>query len=134
MSALRCDKCECYQRRRECAHDPCRPWPHPGAPIAEEFARRLAERLGRLRVGPGLDASSDVGPLVTAQACDDVHELVRTTADDGANILTGGGPSGRPGYFYAPTVLSNVSPGSSIAVRVRLHVRPREGAGGLRGH
>jgi succinate-semialdehyde dehydrogenase/glutarate-semialdehyde dehydrogenase len=84
------------------------------APIADEFARRLAERLGHLRVGPGLDDSSDVGPLVNAQACDDVDELVRTSADDGAKILTGGGAPGRPGYFYTPTVLSNVSPGSSI--------------------
>jgi succinate-semialdehyde dehydrogenase / glutarate-semialdehyde dehydrogenase len=78
------------------------------APVAGEFARRLAEAMGSLRMGPGLEADVQVGPLVNAATRDKVDTLVRTTVAVGAKVLTGGEPTPGPGYFYPPTVLASV--------------------------
>ncbi|MEE8330180.1 MAG: NAD-dependent succinate-semialdehyde dehydrogenase [Acidimicrobiia bacterium] len=83
------------------------------APVADEFAKRFGQAMSALRVGPGSDEASDVGPLINAPTRDKVAELVETTAS-AATVVTGGGaPAGR-GYFFSPTVLSNVEPGSPI--------------------
>ncbi|MGL5866343.1 MAG: NAD-dependent succinate-semialdehyde dehydrogenase [Dermatophilaceae bacterium] len=76
--------------------------------LAAEFARRLAERIGALRVGPGTQEGVDVGPLVSAKQRAAVHELVEDAVARGATVLTGGGPVDGPGHFYAPTVLTDV--------------------------
>jgi succinate-semialdehyde dehydrogenase/glutarate-semialdehyde dehydrogenase len=78
------------------------------APVADEFARRLAEAMAGLRMGNGLDDGVQVGPLVNASTRDKVDELVRGTIAVGAKLLTGGAPSDGPGYFYPPTVLAAV--------------------------
>ena len=78
------------------------------APVADEFARRLAEAMSALRVGPGLEEGVQVGPLVNAATRDKVDSLVRATVAAGAQVLTGGEPNPGPGYFYPPTVLANV--------------------------
>jgi succinate-semialdehyde dehydrogenase/glutarate-semialdehyde dehydrogenase len=78
------------------------------APVAEEFARRLAEAMGALRLGPGLTDGVHVGPLVNASTRDKVDALVRSTVAVGATVLTGGAPTPGPGYFYPPTVLAGV--------------------------
>jgi succinate-semialdehyde dehydrogenase/glutarate-semialdehyde dehydrogenase len=78
------------------------------APVADEFARRLAEAMGGLRMGPGLDPGVQVGPLVNASTRDKVDSLVRSTVAVGAKVLTGGEPAPGPGYFYPPTVLAAV--------------------------
>ncbi len=75
------------------------------APVAAEFARRLAERMGALRVGDGAGEGVQVGPLVEAKARDKVSELVADAEARGGRALTGGRPIEGPGYFYAPTVL-----------------------------
>src|SRR5262249_9558210 len=77
-------------------------------PIADEFSRRLAAAMGALRMGNGLDANVQVGPLVTAATRDRVDSLVRTTVAAGAKVLIGGEPADGPGYFYPPTVLAGV--------------------------
>ncbi len=78
--------------------------------LAREFARRLASRFEALTVGPGAAETTDVGPLIEADAVDKVDEIVADAADGGAQVLTGGSrPEGR-GYFYRPTVLTGVSP------------------------
>jgi succinate-semialdehyde dehydrogenase/glutarate-semialdehyde dehydrogenase len=79
--------------------------------VADEFASRLAERMGKLRVGRGTEPGVDVGPLVDASTRDKVGELVADAVDSGARVLTGGAPVGDRGYFYAPTVLHGVEPG-----------------------
>jgi succinate-semialdehyde dehydrogenase/glutarate-semialdehyde dehydrogenase len=78
------------------------------APVAEEFARRLAETMGALRLGPGHEPDVQVGPLVNAATRDKVDALVKATVAAGATVLTGGAPAEGPGYFYPPTVLASV--------------------------
>jgi succinate-semialdehyde dehydrogenase/glutarate-semialdehyde dehydrogenase len=76
--------------------------------VAEEFSRKLAERMGALTVGKGTKKGVDVGPLITAQARDGVHELVTDAVGRGAQVLTGGEPLPGRGWFYSPTVLAEV--------------------------
>ena len=77
-------------------------------PVAEEFSRRLAERMGALRLGRGTQDGVDVGPLIDDDQRGKVDELVRDAVDRGARVLTGGAPVDGPGHFYAPTVLADV--------------------------
>ncbi|PWV47928.1 MULTISPECIES: NAD-dependent succinate-semialdehyde dehydrogenase [Nocardiopsis] len=76
--------------------------------IAEEFSRRLSERMGALRLGRGLDDGTDVGPLIDDKARDKVQGLVDDAVRRGARVLVGGGPGDGPGHFYQPTVLADV--------------------------
>ena len=82
--------------------------------VADEFARRLAGRMGALRVGRGTEPGVEVGPLVDAATRSKVHELVTDAVDSGARVLTGGAAVGERGYFYAPTVLAGVEPGTRL--------------------
>ncbi|WP_153393525.1 NAD-dependent succinate-semialdehyde dehydrogenase [Ornithinicoccus halotolerans] len=77
--------------------------------IIEEFGRRLAEKMGQMRVGDGSEDGVQVGPLIDTDAQDKVDALVRDALDRGANALTGGERPDGPGYFYPPTVLTGVS-------------------------
>jgi succinate-semialdehyde dehydrogenase / glutarate-semialdehyde dehydrogenase len=76
--------------------------------VAKEFAQRLAERMGALKVGRGTDEGVQVGPLVDAKGRDKVTDLVRDALDRGAHVHVGADPVDGPGYFYPPTVLSDV--------------------------
>jgi succinate-semialdehyde dehydrogenase/glutarate-semialdehyde dehydrogenase len=83
-------------------------------PVAREFSRHLAERMSALRVGPGLDPDSDVGPLIDAPSRDHMAELVEAATARGARVLTGGSAVAGPGYFFEPTVLDAVAPGAPL--------------------
>ena len=85
-------------------------------PVAGAFAERLAAAMAQLRVGPGLDPATQVGPLINADARKKVGDLVAATADAGATVRAGGSAPDRPGYFYAPTVLAEV-PGDAPILR-----------------
>jgi succinate-semialdehyde dehydrogenase/glutarate-semialdehyde dehydrogenase len=82
--------------------------------IAEEFSRGLAERMGALRMGPGIDADTQVGPLVNDDTAGKVDELVQAAVAEGATAIVGGRRPDRPGFYYEPTVLSGVQPGAAI--------------------
>lgn len=84
------------------------------SPVAEEFGRRLAERMSALAVGPGLDENNQVGPLVNEDTASKVDELVRGAVGAGAQAVIGGRRPDREGYYYEPTVLLNVMPDSPI--------------------
>ena len=84
------------------------------APVAEEFARRLADRMSALTLGPGTADGVQVGPLVNREAVDKVDELVRDAVAKGATVVTGGGRPDRDGCFYEPTVLTEVPPGAEL--------------------
>lgn len=85
------------------------------ASIAAEFASRVAGRLGAMRIGPGSDPGTEVGPLIDAAARKRVAALVDDARQRGAQVLIGGdAPVGR-GYFYRPTVLAEVSSDSRVA-------------------
>ncbi|MCX4834285.1 MULTISPECIES: NAD-dependent succinate-semialdehyde dehydrogenase [unclassified Streptomyces] len=83
-------------------------------PVAEEFARRLAARLDSLAVSDGLEPGTEVGPLVEEKALRKVQELVDDAVDKGAKVVCGGNRPDRAGYFYSPTVLSDVSVQSDL--------------------
>jgi succinate-semialdehyde dehydrogenase / glutarate-semialdehyde dehydrogenase len=76
--------------------------------VADEFAAKLAARMGALRVGRGTEPDVDVGPLVDEPSRDKVSSLVQNAVDGGATVLTGAEAVGSRGWFYAPTVLSEV--------------------------
>ena len=76
--------------------------------VADEFARKLGERMSGLTVGRGQDEGVDVGPLIEAGAVESVHGLVTDAVEDGATLVCGGEVPGGPGHFYPPTVLTGV--------------------------
>ena len=76
--------------------------------VAEEFGKRLAERMGALTVGRGTEDGVQVGPLVDAAGRDKVVELVGDAVAQGGQVLVGGEAVDGPGYFYRPTVLLDV--------------------------
>lgn len=82
--------------------------------IADEFTARLTEAMSGLRMGPGIDRSNQVGPMINAQAIEKIDYLVTGAVDGAATVLTGGGTPDGPGYFYEPTVLSGVAPDATI--------------------
>ncbi|MGV0806583.1 NAD-dependent succinate-semialdehyde dehydrogenase [Mycolicibacterium setense] len=82
--------------------------------IAATFSERLAERMAALRVGNGLDSSTQVGPLIDAAGRAKVQRLVDDALERGAKALTGGQLPEGPGYFYPPTVLADVSTESEL--------------------
>ena len=82
--------------------------------VADEFATRLTARMEQLSVGRGTDVGVDVGPLIDASAQAKVEELVDDAVLRGARLACGGGPVGETGYFYAPTVLTNVPADSRL--------------------
>jgi succinate-semialdehyde dehydrogenase/glutarate-semialdehyde dehydrogenase len=76
--------------------------------VADAFSRRLADRMGSMRMGRGTEEGVHVGPLITEKARAGVAELVADAADQGGTVLVGGEVPGGPGWFYPPTVLSDV--------------------------
>jgi succinate-semialdehyde dehydrogenase / glutarate-semialdehyde dehydrogenase len=84
------------------------------ASLEREFAERLGAAMGAMTVGPGLDPGVEVGPLVNAATRDKVEALVQGAVDGGADVVTGGSAPDRRGWFYTPTVLSEVAPGAAI--------------------
>lgn len=84
------------------------------ADVAAEFTERFAAAMGDLTVGDGFGDGVDCGPLIHDEAVDKVAGLVDDAVAAGATIAVGGSRLDRPGSFYAPTVLADVAPGSSI--------------------
>ncbi|MGN7247653.1 NAD-dependent succinate-semialdehyde dehydrogenase [Janibacter anophelis] len=83
--------------------------------VADEFGRRLAERMGALPMGRGVEDGVVVGPLVNQKAVDKVDELVRDAVGRGATATLGGEPVDREGYFYPATVLTGVPADAQMA-------------------
>lgn len=83
--------------------------------IAGEFAHRLADRFKTLNVGPGTDEETDLGPLISEDQRDIVADLVGDAIEKGATKLLGGERLEGPGYFYAPTVLTDVPLNAKVA-------------------
>ena len=81
---------------------------HVAESVADEFTSKLAERLGAMRIGRGVEDGVEVGPLIDSTQRDKVAELVEDATSRGAEAVTGGQALDGPGYFYAPTVLSAV--------------------------
>jgi succinate-semialdehyde dehydrogenase / glutarate-semialdehyde dehydrogenase len=87
------------------------------AVVSEEFTERLAERLGEMTVGHGLDEGVEVGPLIDARAAEKAERVIAQCCADGARQITGStAPPELEGSFCAPTVLAGV-PAQSRALQ-----------------
>jgi len=82
------------------------------ARIAAGFERRFVAAMEALRIGDPMDESTQLGPLATPDILEGLDEQVRRSIEMGARVLTGGHRIGRPGNYYAPTVLADVPPQS----------------------
>jgi succinate-semialdehyde dehydrogenase/glutarate-semialdehyde dehydrogenase len=87
---------------------------HVAEPVAEEFAKKLAAKMGALKVGRGTEEGVKVGPLINQDAVDKVEELVEDARGKGATVVVGGSALDGRGYFYEPTVLGDVSPDARV--------------------
>lgn len=79
--------------------------------VAHEFVRRLTDQIEALPVAPATEASSAVGPLITAESVDRLHQYSAKEAHRGQIVLGGDAPTGdsyRNGYFFQPTVIVDV--------------------------
>ena len=76
--------------------------------VYEEFAEKFAAAMAAFKVGPGLRPGVELGPMVNEWAIKDIDRLVQDATAKGSEVLTGGAPLERTGYFYPPTVLGNV--------------------------
>jgi succinate-semialdehyde dehydrogenase/glutarate-semialdehyde dehydrogenase len=81
---------------------------HVAQPVAAEFADRLAEKMGALKIGRGTEDGVEVGPLIDEDQLAKVAELVEDAVSKGAHVLCGGERLEGPGHFYKPTVLVDV--------------------------
>lgn len=81
--------------------------------IADALTATLAARVDALRVGPGTDPSTDIGPLINERAVANVHRLVDDAVTRGASVAAGGRTTAGA-CFFPPTVLAGVAPGMAI--------------------
>jgi succinate-semialdehyde dehydrogenase/glutarate-semialdehyde dehydrogenase len=80
--------------------------------VYDEFMSRFVDGVASLRVGDPLHPKTEVGPLATAQIRDDLESQVDATVAAGARVHTGGTRIDGPGFFFLPTVLSEIPAGS----------------------
>lgn len=84
------------------------------ASVADAFTTQLTRAMSTMRLGPGLDRSAQVGPMINRLAVDKIESLVALAVDGAATVRTGGHAPDRIGYFYEPTVLGDVAPDAEI--------------------
>ena len=80
------------------------------AAVAEAFERKFVEAVKALKVGDPTDRETQVGPMARGDLRDDLERQVRSSVEQGARVLLGGRPLPGTGYFYEPTVLTDVTP------------------------
>ena len=84
--------------------------------VYHDFTERFAERTRSISVENGLLATAQMGPLANARRQEAIRKLVDDSRAGGASILAGGKSLGDGGYFYAPTVVSNLSDDARLMV------------------
>jgi len=82
--------------------------------VADEFARRVTERVNGLKVGRGTEDGVSIGPLINEDAIEKASGLLQDAVTRGASVLTGGSRVQGTGTFFEPTVVTDVRPGSEI--------------------
>ncbi|AZO16495.1 NAD-dependent succinate-semialdehyde dehydrogenase [Mesorhizobium sp. M2A.F.Ca.ET.043.05.1.1] len=85
------------------------------AGIHDAFAEGLRKRMAALAIGPGTDSETECGPMITRKAVDKIDRLVQDAVARGAKILCGGAVAEGRGFFYPPTVLSDVPADAAMA-------------------
>jgi len=87
---------------------------HVSSKVADQFAEKLAEKIGAMKVGRGTEENVEVGPLIDDKQRTKVAELVEDAVGRGAHALVGGHTRDGAGYFYDPTVLADVPDGADL--------------------
>jgi alpha-ketoglutaric semialdehyde dehydrogenase len=87
--------------------------------VYDELQARLVARAEQMRIGPGWEADTDLGPVINREALEKIHAYTGIGSDEGAKLLTGGEPAtdgdlGK-GFYYRPTIFADVEPGMRIA-------------------
>jgi len=85
------------------------------AGVYDAFARKLAERVAQFKVGPGIEAGVQIGPLIDPAALAKVQEHVADVVARGGQVLAGGRVHARGGLFYEPTILTGVTADMKVA-------------------
>src|ERR687887_302678 len=87
--------------------------------VCDELQARLVERAERMRLGPGWEDETDVGPVINRAAIEKIHSYTKIGREEGARLLTGGEQAGGDGldkgFYYRPTVFGEVDPQMRIA-------------------
>ena len=87
--------------------------------VHDELARRLVERAEAMRIGPGWEPDTDLGPVINAPALEKIDSYTQVGSDEGARLLTGGERATdgdlAKGFYYRPTIFAEVEPGMRIA-------------------
>jgi len=83
--------------------------------IAEKFIEGFVLKTSKLKVGNPLNPETDLGPLVNQEAFENISEIVDDAKAKGAEVLTGGSKIEGKGYYYSPTILSNITSDMRIA-------------------
>jgi succinate-semialdehyde dehydrogenase/glutarate-semialdehyde dehydrogenase len=78
--------------------------------VFDDFAQRFTEGMKALKIGDPLEEDTEVGPLSSKQGREDLEELVDDAVENGATVLCGGERPDRPGWYYPPTVLADITP------------------------
>ncbi len=81
----------------------------------DEFLTKMAAAVEAMTIGPGLEQTTQLGPLVSAQHLEKVQQMVATGQGEGAELVTGGKRARDVGYFLQPTIFSGVTDAMSIA-------------------
>jgi succinate-semialdehyde dehydrogenase/glutarate-semialdehyde dehydrogenase len=82
--------------------------------LAEDFTRRLTESMAAVHMARGTEPGAQLGPMINEAAIAKIEALVADAQEHGARVRTGGRRPDGPGWFYPPTVLDRVAPGSAI--------------------
>ncbi|WP_336991451.1 NAD-dependent succinate-semialdehyde dehydrogenase [Leucobacter sp. VD1] len=82
--------------------------------VADEFARRVGEKVAAMKIGRGADEGNDIGALVEEKAVANTARLVADAVETGGTIVTGGETIDGPGNFFQPTVIDHLSPQAAI--------------------
>ena len=106
--------------------------------LYDTLSARLVERAEALRLGPGWEDDSDVGPVINAAALEKIHSYTQIGRDEGATLLTGGeiadeGDLGK-GFYYRPTIFGDVDPDMRIRRRSSGRRSPSSAAATRRTH
>jgi succinate-semialdehyde dehydrogenase/glutarate-semialdehyde dehydrogenase len=83
--------------------------------VAQEFAAKLAAKMGELRMGAGTSEDTQLGPMINARAVEGIADKVSRSVEAGATVVLGGSRPSGEGFFYPATVLTDVPRDSAVA-------------------
>jgi succinate-semialdehyde dehydrogenase/glutarate-semialdehyde dehydrogenase len=82
--------------------------------VHDEFVEKFSQKMSELKVGSGMDPSTQVGPLASAGALKGMETILEQAVANGARVVTGGNKGSDEGHYFLPTVLTGVAADSEI--------------------